>query len=429
MSGEDPKAVFAELWPRLLRAGIDDPLTAVEQVGYLMLLKRFELEGIDAESAIPQLIELGGRCLEPLRGGKFSIDAATSHECLVALDRLSTARGRGSSDGEIFEALLEHAQAAVRGGEFRTPPAVAALMADLAAPMAGDRVCDLAAGTGGLLVQASQRVRLEDEAGEMGGSVFRGYDVDPGLVRICALNLFFHDVQGGRAEQANVLAPEFTAGGFDVVLCAPPFGAAGPRLDINPRLARAGQRLDLQFVELCRQLPWRTSALLVPEAFLFGRTPPFMDVRKEWLQQHSLVAVILLPPTVFKSYDNVRTAILLTSSHGVTDTVWFCPVGEGHSDEERLAAELAAVPEAVKAKREGRSAAGETAAALARDMFRATIGQIESFGWSLSPGFHRPPKDKEPGPRALDLVRELEVEDKKISEHLQQARELLEQLR
>jgi type I restriction enzyme M protein len=195
-----------KLWDRFWSAGITNPLVAVEQITYLLFLKR--LESIDVkrqqrgspsiyldnerckwsyirqqkndvkhliEVVFPwlrqletqlsnqskedvELIDVGSRMadayfqLDPNKGQVLS-------DAIDLIDQLfARANGSAAQDimGDTFEYLLSEIATAGKNGQFRTPRHLIRLMVELIDPQPGHRIIDPAAGTGGFLFSAQQ---------------------------------------------------------------------------------------------------------------------------------------------------------------------------------------------------------------------------------------------------------------------------------
>ncbi|PJF03344.1 type I restriction-modification system subunit M [Acinetobacter seifertii] len=206
-----------ELWNRFWAAGLTNPLVAVEQITYLLFLKR--LEDIDIkrqqrgfpsiytgfesckwsyirqEKTNPkhlidivfpwlrdlekhfndingdntELASLNNRMadayfqLDPNKGKVLS-------DAIDAIDQLFARAGEGSAAqdimGDTFEYLLSEVATAGKNGQFRTPRHLIRFMVELLSPEPGQRVIDPAAGTGGFLFSTQQHLMRKYSAQE-----------------------------------------------------------------------------------------------------------------------------------------------------------------------------------------------------------------------------------------------------------------------
>src|SRR3989344_5374214 len=198
-----------ELWNRFWAAGLTNPLVAVEQITYLLFLKRLEdidfkrlqrgfrsiYTGFEAcrwsyirhektnpshliDVVFPWLRELekhfsntsaDGTELASLNNrmadAYFQLDpnkGKVLSDAIDAIDQLFARAGEGSAAqdimGDTFEYLLSEVATAGKNGQFRTPRHLIRVMAELLDPEPGQRVIDPAAGTGGFLFSTQQHL-------------------------------------------------------------------------------------------------------------------------------------------------------------------------------------------------------------------------------------------------------------------------------
>jgi type I restriction enzyme M protein len=201
------KKTVDNLWDRFWAAGLTNPLVAVEQITYLLFLKR--LEDIDLtrqqrgtpsiyvghedckwsyirqEKTNPtHLIEVVFPWLRQLEGKLSNVSAEDSElaslnnrmadayfqldpnkgqvlsDAIDSIDQLFARAGGGSAAqdimGDSFEYLLSEVSTAGKNGQFRTPRHLIRFMVELLDPEPGQRIIDPAAGTGGFLFSAQQ---------------------------------------------------------------------------------------------------------------------------------------------------------------------------------------------------------------------------------------------------------------------------------
>jgi type I restriction enzyme M protein len=201
------KKTVDQLWNRFWSAGLTNPLVAVEQITYLLFLKR--LEDIDAQrqqrgltsiyvghesckwSYIRQektkpdhLIEVVFPWLRNLNTQLGRIDGDATElssldnrmsdayfqldrnkgqvlsDAIDKIDQLFARVGDGSAAqdvmGDTFEYLLSEVASAGKNGQFRTPRHLIRFMVELLDPEPNQRIIDPAAGTGGFLFSAQQ---------------------------------------------------------------------------------------------------------------------------------------------------------------------------------------------------------------------------------------------------------------------------------
>lgn len=134
--------------------------------------------------------------------------------------------------GSIYEGLLERNAQEVKSGagQYFTPRALIDTIVTVVDPEPQESVHDPACGTGGFLLAAWEHIRKKPLArnAEVYTAMRRrlsGVDIVPEVVRLCAMNLYLHDIATAESpiEARDAL---LGAGGrtFDVILTNPPFG-------------------------------------------------------------------------------------------------------------------------------------------------------------------------------------------------------------
>lgn len=201
------KTKVDELWNRFWSAGLTNPLVAVEQITYLLFLKRLEdIDLIRQERSLPSIYENFETCkwsyirqeknnpnhlinvvfpwlreldkhFKPenelnnelaslnnrMADAYFQLDpnkGKVLSDAIDKIDELFARAGEGSAAqdimGDTFEYLLSEMATAGKNGQFRTPRHLIRFMVELLDPEPGDRVIDPAAGTGGFLFSTQQ---------------------------------------------------------------------------------------------------------------------------------------------------------------------------------------------------------------------------------------------------------------------------------
>lgn len=218
------KSLIARLWNNFWSGGISNPLTAIEQITYLLFMKQmddleakrerdadftgeaytskfvgmYKVPGSDAEvdkqdlrwrtfkrmPADEMLFHVQNRVfpfLKELEGGsKFTKAMANAvfimpkssllveaikiiDEIFVEIERDAVEGGHAFQDiqGDVYEMLLGEIASAGKNGQFRTPRHIIKLMNDLVQPQLGQRIADPACGTAGFLLGAYQYILTE----------------------------------------------------------------------------------------------------------------------------------------------------------------------------------------------------------------------------------------------------------------------------
>ncbi|HKO39024.1 MAG TPA: N-6 DNA methylase [Solirubrobacterales bacterium] len=416
---ENARELGESLWRRLWAAGVTDSLTVIEQISFLILLRTLDLRTVDslrdsatkAFAAYPKLhwerlkerpgdhlLELLQKELIPFLSvavNSPAFDAAMVNasvdlpradmvrDCIAAIDRIDDLEGRETA-AELYDALLDQLLLSAGNAQLRTPRPLVEAMVELADPTADQVICDPAAGTGAFLIEANRRLQ-----GECNGLL--GYDLNPSMVRLGFINMLIHGVSDPEMSYMDTLSRAFQWPAVDVVVSHPPFGGDLDRRDLSPDLrlesarTEKSARPDVLFLELSRNLlrPRGRAVILVPEGVLFARSQTQIEVRRRWLRQGRVEAVISLPPRALGRQANVKTAILLLAASGRTEQVWF---GELEGDP---AEQLRDLPSAVRWRIGRESSPPPAALALGQQMWCASIDEIVKEGWSLSPSSHR----------------------------------------
>ncbi len=222
--------------------------------------------------------------------------------------------------GEAYIYLIERfgSEAGKKAGEFYTPRQVARILAKMAAPQPGDRICDPACGSGSLLIKAAEEVGSKDFA-------LFGQEVNRGTWGLARLNMFLHGIDGARIEWGDTLNdPKLIDGAslmkFDVVVANPPFSLAkwGSENAETDRFGRFWRGVppkskgDWAFIthmiEAAKTREGRV-AVVVPHGVLF-RAAKEGIIRKAVIEENLLDAVVGLPPNLFQT-TSIPVAVLL----------------------------------------------------------------------------------------------------------------------
>ena len=118
------------------------------------------------------------------------------------------------------------------------------MMVELIQPQPGDTICDPACGTAGFLVSASEYIRQTHESSmtesdwkHFESKAFTGFDTDPTMLRISAMNLMLHGIsQPEIAYQDSLSRQNVLSESFTVCLANPPFKGTVDAESINDNL-------------------------------------------------------------------------------------------------------------------------------------------------------------------------------------------------
>ncbi len=378
------KSQIDRVWEAFWTGGLSNPLTVIEQMTYLLFIRRLdELQTQKEQKAnlLKQEIEdplfLSGEY--DLRWSRFkdmdpevmfrsftkqdgvfdflrnvgSRSAAYSKFMKGATFMIPTPRllaqvvemlsnidmNDRDTKGDVYEYLLGKIASAGQNGQFRTPRHIIKMMVDMVQPTVEDVICDPSSGTCGFLVAAGEYIRehyptelyKEDVKKHFQDKMFMGMEFDPTMIRIGAMNLMLHGIENPQLSDVDSLSEANT--GFTekatIVLANPPFKGSLDREAVDTKILNVvdSKKTELLFMALILKglkLGGR-AAVIVPDGVLFGSSNAHMQVRKEIVDRQKLQAVISMPSGVFKPYAGVSTAILLftKTESGGTDNVWF----------------------------------------------------------------------------------------------------------
>ncbi|TCD46944.1 type I restriction-modification system subunit M [Chlorobium sp. N1] len=222
--------------------------------------------------------------------------------------------------GNTYIYLIERfaSDSGKKAGEFFTPLKVTELVARLAAPKPGDRICDPACGSGGLLIKAAKQV------GNRNFALF-GQESNGSTWALCRMNMFLHSFDSARIEWCDTLNSPLLVENdrlmkFNCVVANPPFsldkwGAENAESDQYTRFWRGvppRSKGDWAFishmVEIALEKEGRV-AVVVPNGVLF-RGAAEGRIRQKMIEENLLDAVIGLPGNLFPT-TNIPVAVLV----------------------------------------------------------------------------------------------------------------------
>ncbi len=138
--------------------------------------------------------------------------------------------------GDVYEYMLGKIAAAGQNGQFRTPRHIIKLMVALVEPTPTDVICDPAAGTCGFLIAAAEYLREQHPEiftndklrRHFHENAFHGFDFDPTMLRIGSMNMILHGIENPTIIARDSLAQDHAseAGGCSLVLANPPFAGS-----------------------------------------------------------------------------------------------------------------------------------------------------------------------------------------------------------
>ena len=378
------KSQVDAIWNAFAAGGISNPLEVIEQMTYLLFIKRLdELETVKEKKANRLKREVENPIFnskqQKLRWSVFKQmgDAATMYD-VVANKVFPFIKNLGAEDstyathmkdarftipnpallakvvdmldaiqmedrdtkGDLYEYMLGKIASAGRNGQFRTPRHIIRLMVEMMAPKPSDTICDPACGTAGFLVAASEYLNThyqqeiyadKKSAKRFNHDTFHGFDFDSTMLRVGSMNMLLHGVENPAIENRDSLS-ESHAGvedQFSLILANPPFAGSLDYESTAKDLQRMvkTKKTELLFLALFLRLlkPGGRAAVIVPDGVLFGSSNAHKALRKMLVEDQKLDGIISMPSGVFRPYAGVSTAILLftKTDSGGTNAVWF----------------------------------------------------------------------------------------------------------
>lgn len=371
----DIKNKVDAIWNAFWTGGISNPLEVMEQITYLLFIRRLdELEtakenkanrlgqpiesptfpaGDDdqgrpytdlrwsrfkdlapadmfevvGERVFPFLRALGGEgstYSHHMRDARFTIPTPALLAKVVDLIAELPMEGRDTK-GDIYEYMLSKIATAGQNGQFRTPRHLIALIVAMTAPTPKDEICDPACGTAGFLIAAGEYLRRtfpdvevsRETRDHFHHQMFHGFDFDGTMLRIGSMNMLLHGIEQPDIRYRDSLS-EGSAGEeglYSLVLANPPFAGSLDYETTAQNLLSVAKtkKTELLFLALFLRLlrPGGRAGVIVPDGVLFGSSKVHKELRRILVEDQKLDAIVKLPSGVFRPYAGVSTAILL----------------------------------------------------------------------------------------------------------------------
>ncbi len=374
LTGEIRSQVDA-IWNAFWSGGISNPMEVLEQITYLLFIRRLDdahtLEENKAQTlgrpmenrVFPAGVDARGRNFEDLRWSRlknlapaemftvvgehvFPFIRDLGHQGSSYAEHMKDARFTiptpgllakvvdmldhvpmedRDTKGDLYEYMLGKIAAAGQNGQFRTPRHIIKLMVAMTQPTPKDVICDPASGTCGFLVAAGEYLREHDPQlfsdalarAHFHHGMFHGYDFDNTMLRIGSMNMALHGVDGPDIRYKDSLSEEHAGDEekYSLILANPPFaGSLDFENTAKDLLAIVKtKKTELLFLALFLRLlkPGGRAAVIVPDGVLFGSSKAHKELRRSLVEDHKLDGVVSLPSGTFKPYAGVSTAILL----------------------------------------------------------------------------------------------------------------------
>lgn len=225
--------------------------------------------------------------------------------------------------GNSYMYMIERfgADAGKKAGEFFTVRNVAHLVAKLAEPKPGARICDPCCGSGGLLLLAGEEV---EKQGSTNYALY-GQESTGSTYQLARMNMFLHGKDSARLEWGDTLNNPLLVENdhlmkFDNIVANPPFslkkwGAEHAEADKYKRFWRGVPPKDkgdfafiTHMIETAKPKTGRI-AVIVPHGVLF-RSGAEGKIREQLIKENIIDAVIGLPAGLFQT-TGIPVAVLV----------------------------------------------------------------------------------------------------------------------
>ena len=276
------------IWDTFWTGGISNPLEVIEQLTYLLFIKRLDevhtlaeskantlgkpiekaIFGPDqqnlrwsrfknfdpkklyttiADQVFPFIKSMGANesaFAKHMKDARFMLPPEKAGLLSRAVDMLDAiAMEDRDTKGDLYEYLLSKLASAGQNGQFRTPRHIIQMMVAMVAPMPKDTICDPACGTAGFLVAGNEYLRQHHPEiftdpnlrRHYEEGMFHGFDFDSTMLRVAAMNMLLHGIEkptilnrDSLAESNNDTASDSTAAGaaYSLILANPPFAGS-----------------------------------------------------------------------------------------------------------------------------------------------------------------------------------------------------------
>jgi type I restriction enzyme M protein len=369
------KSSIDRIWDSFWSGGISNPLEVMEQITYLLFIRRLDdLHTLEENKAnrlkqpmerrvFPEGDDPKGRPYDDLRWSRFKNLVPAEMFEVVGEHVFPFLRGLGGDEstysqhmrdarftiptpgllakvvdqlddigmedrdtkGDVYEYMLSKIATAGTNGQFRTPRHIIRLMVEMVQPIPLDVICDPACGTAGFLIAAGEYLRehhpevLRDSKlkARFHHEAFHGFDFDSTMLRIGSMNMLLHEVESPDIRYRDSLAQDHAdeVDSYTLVLANPPFAGSLDYENTAKDLLQIvkTKKTELLFVALFLRLlkTGGRAAVIVPDGVLFGKSKAHRELRRILVEDQKLDGVVSLPSGVFKPYAGVSTAILL----------------------------------------------------------------------------------------------------------------------
>ena len=371
------------IWKIFFSSGITNAMTIIDQVTYLLYIKMLDdtelrkeanAAAFDMEVVDPIFDKEHQNCrwhifchyepqlmfdnmtnnvfpyvkneLKPSKDTAFSAFMKDSlfllpsaHALVRAVDAINALNTNDrEAMSEVYDYILNGITQSGATGLFITPRHIVDMMVQMMKPTIADTICDPAMGSGGFISGCIDYINKHYAADLLNSNnrkhytteMFSGFDIDPAMARIGAMNIFLKGVESPTIECFDSISEDNTyRDQYSLIFANPPFNGSIDNETISKDLSAIAptQKTELLFLPLFLKslMVGGRCICIVPSGILFGSSNAHKAIRKEIIENNRLEAVISLPSGVFKPNTGVTTAILIftKTGNGGTDNVWF----------------------------------------------------------------------------------------------------------
>lgn len=269
MLNKEIRNIVQSLWDRLWAGGFTNPISSIEQISYLLFMKRLEIfkpdidtkyrwsyysnqyEGDEllyhmknevfnyikndlANAGEPFALSMENASLQIAPSSLLKESIKYIDSIYIEIEKQEKEKNQYFQDiqGDVYEYLLRQTNEAGKNGQFRTPRHIIQMMVEILSPDLDGKICDVACGSGGFLVGAfqfiltkySKKIEIDEngfnkgiDGGKLNESdkkklnenIFYGFDVDTTMVRIGMMNLMMHGIEKPHIKHINSLSFEY----------------------------------------------------------------------------------------------------------------------------------------------------------------------------------------------------------------------------
>lgn len=263
-------------------------------------------------------------------------DGILLRQVVNEIDLIELKRSREDQDklSSTYETFLKALQSAGNAGEFYTPRAVTEFVMHILKPNLGDKIADLACGTGGFLISAYHYLESQCKTAndrETLNNAFYGIEKKSLPFILCATGFLINGLENPNLEHKSAFETPFNdldnLPKFDIIAMNPPYGGSEQKQiqEHFPKSYRSSETADLFMAIITERLSQNgKAAIVLPDGFLFGNDTAKINLKKRLLEEFNLHLIVRLPGGVFAPYTTITTNLLFFNKSPLgTKQTWF----------------------------------------------------------------------------------------------------------